>query len=109
MEKITFNDFKKIELKAATIIAAEPVQDSEKLIKLEIDLGEPAHRQILAGIKQCYAPDQLIGRQIIVAANLEARQMMGLESNGMLLAASSENGPVLLCLDKPVAPGSEIR
>lgn len=105
---ISIDDFKKIELKVAKIIKAETIAGSEKLLKLEVDLGEET-RQIIAGIQQFYSPEALIGKEIVVAANLEPRTLMGLESQGMLLAASSENGPVILVPEKEVSPGSEIR
>ncbi|HAU07800.1 MAG TPA: methionine--tRNA ligase subunit beta [Candidatus Yanofskybacteria bacterium] len=104
---ITIDDFKKIELKVAKVLEAERVEGSDKLIKLQLQLGEEK-RQILGGIGKHYEPDQLVGRQIIIVANLEPRQMMGLESQGMLLAASDENGIALLMPDKEVTSGSKI-
>ncbi|MDO8556980.1 MAG: methionine--tRNA ligase subunit beta [Candidatus Jorgensenbacteria bacterium] len=107
---ISIDDFKKIELKTGVIKEAERVEGSDKLMKLLVDLGEENPRQILAGIGKAYEPEKLIGRQIIVVANLEPRKLMGLESNGMLLAASDENGaPVLLAPDVVVPPGSGIK
>ena len=105
---ITFDDFKKIELKIARIIEAEEVPGAEKLLKLQIDLGSEK-RQIVAGIKKSYQAKDLIGREIAVVVNLEPRMVMGIESNGMLLAASDDNGPVLLRPDKDVPPGSSIK
>lgn len=106
---ITYDDFRKVELKIAKVIAAEEVAGAEKLLKLEIDLGSGEKRQIVAGIKKTYQANNLIGKEIIVVVNLEPRMVMGLESNGMLLAASDENGPVLLGPDKEVPPGSGIK
>lgn len=105
---ITIDDFRKIELKAATVRSAEPVPGSEKLTKLEVDLGGEI-RQIIAGIGKYYAAEALVGRTVIVAANLEPRLMMGLESQGMILAASDEQGIALLSADRAVIPGSIIR
>ena len=105
---ITFDDFKKVELKVARIIEAEEVAGTEKLLKLQIDLGSEK-RQIVAGIKKSYQAKDLIGREIVVVVNLEPRMVMGLESNGMLLAASDDTGPVLLKPDKNVPPGSGIK
>lgn len=105
---ITFDDFKKVELKVARIIEAEEVVGAEKLLKLQIDLGGEK-RQIVAGIKKTYQAKDIIGREIIVVVNLEPRMVMGIESNGMLLAASDDSGPVLLRPDKDVPPGSGIR
>ncbi|RJQ36361.1 methionine--tRNA ligase subunit beta [Candidatus Parcubacteria bacterium] len=107
---IPFDDFKKIDLRAGTIREAERVEGSEKLLKLRVDLGaEIGERQILAGIGKRYEPDTLIGRQIIIVANLEPRALMGLESQGMLLAADSGDGPALLVPDREVPPGASIR
>ena len=105
---ITYDDFKKVELKIAKIIEAEEVPGAEKLLKLQIDLGGEK-RQIVAGIKKCYQAKDLIGREIVVVVNLEPRMLMGIESNGMLLAASDDSGPVLLRPDKDVPPGSGIK
>lgn len=105
---ITFEDFKKVELKIARIIAAEEVPGAEKLLKLQIDLGDEK-RQIVAGIKKTYSAGDLVGREIVVVVNLEPRMVMGVESQGMLLAASDESAPVLLRPDKDVPPGSGIR
>ena len=105
---ITFDDFKKIELKIARITEAEEVAGAEKLLKLQIDLGGEK-RQIVAGIKKSYQAKDLIGKEIVVIVNLEPRMVMGIESNGMLLAASDDTGPVLLRPDKDVPPGSGIK
>ena len=105
---ISFDDFKKLDLRTATIISAERMGGSEKLLKLQIDLGEEK-RQIVAGIGKTYDPDSLIGRQIVVVANLESKSLMGIESQGMLLAADGKDGPVLLQPDEIVPPGTGIR
>lgn len=104
---VSFDDFAKVHLKAVKILEAERVEGSEKLLKLQVDLGTQ-RRQIVAGIGKAYAPENLIGKQIIIVANLAPRKLMGLESQGMVLAAGSEDGPVLLIPDKDVAPGSSI-
>ena len=91
----------------AKILSAEKVENSEKLVKLRIELGAET-RQLLAGIGKAYAPEELVGKQIIVVANLEPRMMMGLESQGMLLAASTPDGPVLLSPEKEVLSGSTV-
>lgn len=105
---ISYDDFKKLDLRVATIIHAEPVPGSEKLIRLEIDLGEEK-RHILAGIIKRYPPEKLIGQQVIVVANLEPRKLMGLESNGMLLAADSPEGPNLIIPDQNAPNGAIIK
>lgn len=104
---INFDDFKKIELKIAKVIAAERVEGSEKLLKLRVDLGAE-ERRIIAGIGKAYAPEDLLGKEIAIAANLEPRKLMGLESQGMVLCAAGESGPVLLCPEKEVPPGAGI-
>ena len=105
---ITYDDFKKVELKIARITEAEEIAGAEKLLKLQIDLGGEK-RQIAAGIKKSYQTKDLIGREIVVVVNLEPRMVMGIESNGMLLAASDDSGPVLLRPDKDVPPGSIVK
>jgi len=104
---ITFDEFKNVELKVATVLSAERVEKSHKLLRLHIDLGEEK-RQLVAGIGTAYEPDALVGRQIIIVANLEPRELMGLESQGMLLAANAET-PVLLMPESKVPPGTSIR
>lgn len=105
---ITIDDFKKVDLRVGKILEAERVEGSDKLIKLQVDLGEEK-RQILAGIGTIYEPAILVGKEVIIVANLEPRKMMGLESNGMLLAASDELGPVILMPESEVKPGTGIR
>ncbi|MBI2278678.1 MAG: methionine--tRNA ligase subunit beta [Candidatus Brennerbacteria bacterium] len=106
---ISIEDFKKIELKIGNVLAAERVEGSEKLVKLSVDLGEESPRQVLAGVAIAYVPEALVGRQIVVVANLEPRKLMGMESNGMLLAVESDEGPVLLAPSKSVTPGAKVR
>lgn len=106
---ISIDDFAKLELKVGTILEAEEVEGSEKLIKLMVDLGEEKPRQILAGVKQWYKPEEFVGKQVVIVANLEPRMMMGLESQGMMLAADSDDGSIFLTTPKPVPPGTKIR
>jgi methionine--tRNA ligase beta chain len=105
---ITYEDFSKIELRVATVMAAERVQGSEKLLKLQLDLGEFDQRQVVAGVGKVYTPEQLVGTQIVIVANLAPRALMGIESNGMLLAAGGQDGASLLRPERPVPPGSKI-
>lgn len=108
MDLINIADFKKIDLRVATIKTAERIEGSDKLIKLSVDLGEEI-RQLIAGIGKQYEPEALVDKQIIVIANLEPRMLMGLESQGMLLAAHGENGEaILLAPDKLSFNGSSI-
>lgn len=105
----TYDEFTKLEFRAATVTAAERVEGSEKLLKLQVDLGELGARQIVAGVGKAYEPETLIGTQIIIVANLEPRMLMGNESNGMLLAARDGDGvPVLLRPERAVPAGSKI-
>lgn len=111
MENINYEDFSKIKLKVAKVINVERVEGSEKLLKLEVSLGEDSpHRQIIAGIGKAYTPEEIRGKNIVIVANLEPRKLMGLESQGMLLAGSiGEEGPTLLTTDGPISPGAEVR
>ena len=108
MAMINFEEFKKVDLRVAKIISAEVIKGSEKLLKLQVDLGEPEKKQIIAGIANQYKPEELIGREIAVVANLEPRVLFGLESQGMLLAAAGENGSVLLRPDQEVPAGARV-
>jgi methionyl-tRNA synthetase len=107
---ITIDDFAKIDLRVAHVLVAEPVKGADKLLRLEVDLGYEK-RQILAGIAQLYKPEQLVGRKIIIVANLAPRKMRGLESQGMLLAASLGEGgtPVLAGFLEDVPPGAKLK
>ena len=106
---LSIEDFKKLEIKIGTVKSAEAVPDSEKLIKLVLDFGDE-ERQIIAGILKTYSdPTMLFGKQLVVLTNLEPRKLMGLESEGMILAAASEEGPVVLAPEKLVPPGSMVR
>ena len=114
MDQISFEDFKKIEIKVGKIISAERIEGSDKLLKLEVDsglseAGESIKRQIIAGIAQFYAPESLIGKECPFAYNLAPRVLKGLESQGMILCPSGESGPVLLHPDKEVPPGAIIK
>ena len=106
---ITYEDFAKLDLRTAKILSAERVEGSEKLIKLQLDVGELGERQIIAGIGNIYTPELLVDKQIIIIANLEPRKLMGHESNGMLLAANDEHGPVILIPESEVLPGTKIK
>lgn len=104
---ITFEEFKKVDLRIGKIIVAENVEKSKKLLRLQVDIGEE-ERQILSGIAEFYNPQDLIGREVVVVVNLEPRKIMGLESQGMLLAAGSEEKPVILEPEEHVKAGSKI-
>jgi methionyl-tRNA synthetase len=107
-ELIGIEDFSKVELRVGKVISAERVEKSEKLIKLKVDIGE--ERQIVAGIAKSYTPDDLIGKKIVVVANLEPAKLMGIESHGMLLAATDEEGRLsVLTLDREVKQGARVK
>lgn len=108
MENISFEDFKKLDLRVGKVISADPVEGSEKLIKLEFDLGDLGRRQILAGIAQYYKTKDLVDRYFVIVANLEPRKMMGLESQGMVLCADTDDGPICLSPIKNAPVGSKI-
>jgi len=108
--EISFEEFAKIDLRVGTIVSADQIDESEKLVKLVVDLGNENRKQILAGVKQFYPVEDLVGKQIVVVANLAPRKMMGLESQGMLLAANDELGqPVILEPEKSVPNGATIK
>jgi methionyl-tRNA synthetase len=108
-QHITIDDFTKVDLRVAQILVAERVPKADKLLRLEVDLGYEK-RQILAGIAQYYEPEKLIGRKIVIVANLAPRMMRGLESNGMLLAASLPDGaPVLAGFLEEVPLGARLK
>ncbi|MBC7172017.1 MAG: methionine--tRNA ligase subunit beta, partial [Polyangiaceae bacterium] len=106
---IGIEDFSKVKLKLGKVLVAERAPNSDKLLRLEVDCGEEKPRQILAGIAAHYTPEALIGRSIVVVANLAPRKMRGLMSEGMVLAASDESGLSVLGVDKDIAPGSDVR
>ena len=105
---VSFEEFKKLDLRIGKIVKAEPIADSEKLLRLEVDIGSEV-RQLVAGIANSYPSDALIGREIVVVANLEPKVLKGIESAGMLLAADYEGEPVLLRPEREVPPGSVVK
>ena len=104
---ISIDEFRNVELRVATVKSAEAHPNADKLIVLKIDLGGE-ERQICAGIRNHYAPEELVGRQVVVVANLETAKLRGLESQGMLLAASDEGRIVILTPEKTVQPGAKV-
>ena len=108
-EQISIDDFMKVQLKVARIVEAARVPKSKKLVQLSVDVGEAQPRTILAGIAESYEPEQLVGRTIVVVANLKPAKLMGIESNGMVLAASPEGGGALLLNAEPATPGTRVR
>jgi methionyl-tRNA synthetase len=107
--KITIDDFAKIELRVGIVKVAERVPKADKLLRLEIDIGTEV-RQVLAGIAEAYAPETLVGRKVVIVANLAPRKLRGLESNGMIVAASLEGGkPVLASFLEDVPVGARLK
>ncbi len=106
--QITIEDFQKIQLRVAKVLAAERVPKSEKLIKLQVDLGSE-QRQIVAGIGKKYAPEELLGRRIVIVANLKPAKLMGVESQGMVLAAGDAEVKELVTLMSEVDPGTKVK
>ena len=107
-ETITFDQFQQLDLRSAKILKAEKIEEADKLLLLDIDLGEEK-RQLVAGIAQDYSSDELVGKTIIIIANLEPREIKGYVSQGMLLAVDSPEGPVLLVPEGEVSPGSKVK
>jgi len=110
-DKIDIEQFLKVELRVARIDSVEAVPKSKKLLKLQLDVGQFGKRQILSGIAQFYTPEALIGRHIVIVANLKPANLMGQQSEGMLLAASTTELSQLVILDpgQTMPPGSLVR
>jgi len=106
-EMITIDDFAKLDLRVAKVLEAEKVEGADKLLKLKLEVGSET-RQVVSGIAKHYAPQDLIGKTIILVANLKPVKLRGIESQGMILAATDENGLVLATTDKPIKSGSKI-
>jgi methionyl-tRNA synthetase len=107
--RITIDDFMKVDLRVAKVLTAEKVPNSRKLVKLSVDVGTE-QRTLVAGIAEAYEPEALVGRTIVMVFNLKPAKLMGVESNGMVLAASPDGGPpTLVTFDQPVAPGTRVR
>jgi methionyl-tRNA synthetase len=107
--RISIDDFMKVELRVAKVLAAERVPKSNKLVKLQVDVGTE-HRTLVAGIAEAYEPDALVGRTVVIVFNLKPAKLMGIESNGMVLAASAEGGkPMLVGFETPPEPGTRVR
>jgi methionyl-tRNA synthetase len=107
-DKIDIAEFAKVELRAAVIKEAEKIAGSKRLVKLQVDLGTET-RQVVAGIAESYAPEALVGKRIVLVANLKPAKLMGVESNGMVLAGSVDGQAVLCTFDRDVAPGTKVK
>lgn len=106
---ISFEDFKKLEIKIGTIVSVDRIEGADKLLKILFDFGGPEPVQIVSGIAQFYDPALLVGKQVPVVVNLQPRILKGQVSNGMMLAVVVSDAPILLHPDKQVPPGSLIR
>jgi len=108
--RISIEDFAKVDLRVARVIAAEKVKGADKLLRLTVDAGESEPRTLVAGIAEAYEPAALEGRKVVIVANLEPRKLRGIESNGMVVAAVAEGGrPVLVGFDEDVPVGTRLR
>jgi len=108
MEQITFDEFKRMDLRVGQILEAEKVEGTQKLVKLEVDIGME-RRQMVAGVAEVYAPETLVGKRIIVVANLKPATIRGIESQGMLLAADLEGKPIIPFFGEDVPAGTKVR
>jgi methionyl-tRNA synthetase len=108
-DRISIDDFMKVELRVAKVLTAERVEKSKKLLKLSVDVGTE-QRTLVAGIAEAYEPDALVGRTVVIVFNLKPAKLMGIESNGMVLAASPDGGkPIVVSFEEPPAPGTRVR
>lgn len=107
--QISYDEFSKLDIRIGTVKAAELVPDTDKLIKCTIDLGVLGERTIVSGIAQWKKPEELIGKQLPYVVNLAPRMLRGIESQGMLLAASDEDGVALLTAERHVSAGTQLR
>ena len=105
---VTLQEFKNADLKVGRILSVEDHPNADKLVIFRVDVGEPTPRTLVAGLKPYYKADELVGRLVVVVANLEPALLRGVESRGMLLAAQEGNTVSLLTLDREVAPGSPV-
>jgi methionyl-tRNA synthetase len=105
--EIDYEEFSRVDLRVATILAAEMVPKSNKLIKLKVDIGE--ERTIVAGIGKDYKPEDMVGKKIVIVANLKPAKLMGVESRGMLLATDTAEGLTVLSFDRDAKTGAKIR
>ncbi|MDQ6665110.1 MAG: methionine--tRNA ligase subunit beta, partial [Acidobacteriota bacterium] len=107
---IGIEDFVKVDLRVGQVLSAEPVKGADKLLQLKIDIGEAEPRTIVAGIAEAYKPEQLVGRKVVIVANLQPRKLRGIQSNGMIVAASLEGGkPVLAAFLEDVPVGARLK
>jgi methionine--tRNA ligase beta chain len=106
--QITINEFMNVDLRVAKVLSAERVEGTDKLLKMQVDLGSE-QRQLVAGIAQVYEADALVGKQIVVVANLKPARVRGVESQGMLLAADAAGRPIIATFEEEVPLGTRVR
>ena len=106
--QISIDEFMTVDLRVARVLQAERVEGTDKLLKLQVDLG-PEQRQLVAGIAQAYAAEDLVGKKIVVVANLKPARVRGVESQGMLLAADAGGRPIVATFDEDVPLGTRVR
>ena len=109
MLNVSYDDFAKLDIKVAKIIAAEPIEGKSRIVKGRIDLGNDDIRDVIIGGAQYYQPEDIVGKTVIVIANLEPKKMAGVESNAMLLAADVDDKPFWLTVNEDVPLGSPIK
>jgi methionyl-tRNA synthetase len=109
MLEISYEDFAKLDIRIGTVLSVEPVPETDKLLKCTIDLGEIGIRTIVSGIAQWKKPEELIGKQLPYVVNLAPKMLRGVESQGMLLAASDDDGVALLHPERALLPGTKLR
>ena len=108
--KISIDDFGKVDLRVGLVLSAERVKGADKLMHMKVDIGEAEPRTIVAGIAEAYTPDELVNRKVVIVANLQPRKLRGIESNGMIVAASVEGGkPVLAGFHEEIPVGARLK
>jgi len=108
LSQISIEDFAKVQMRVGLVLEAEKIEGSRRLIKLKVDIGTEV-RQVVAGIAEAYEPASLLNRKVVIVANLKPAKLMGVESNGMIVAASVDGKPVLATFTEEVAVGALLR
>lgn len=108
-KRISFDKFLQTELRVARVVEAARIEGTDRLLKLKLDVGELGPRQIVAGIAEAYEPEQLVGKKIVIVANLKPARIRGVESQGMLLAADLDGRPIVATFGEDVAAGTRVR
>ena len=109
MSNVSYDDFAKLDIRIAKIIGTEPIEGKSRIIKGRIDLGNDDHRDVIIGGAQYYQPEDIVGKTVVVIANLEPKKMAGVESNAMLLAADVDDKPFWLTVTEDIPLGSPIK